>query len=509
MNYSSYLSLAAATVPSPELHAAAAAPPASLEEAVQPVYARIQQLVAAFRQQPLSPQAAADFEQQLQQELRDFGRCTTQWTYNHLEAHEPHAAPAQAYFDHLHYRRLGKKTPACVSTLFGKIQLWRLGYRPSDKAPEPCLFPLERQLGIIQHATPALVECVARYHAQAGATQLLTLQRLRHDHGVDWGVKKLRAVTTFLAEAMSVQALPVQAQQVQQWLQQATASSGRHKPVLCVGRDGITLGIRGKKRGNFRIATTATLSVYDRRGQRLGTVYLAYTPEPLQATMTQQLTELLRLVLQDWTGVLPRLCYVTDAGDAETNYYQKVLRRYRHPRTGERLQWLRVVDYYHASQRLWTMAEALFGKGVQAQAWARKMEKLLLKPAGLSRVLHSAGALRRRYDLKGKRLATYRRAYAYLQKRRAYLRYADYRRLGVPCGSGVTEAAGKTVYTQRLKQSGMRWECAGAQTVLQLRIVLLSGVWQEVYARVLKAYPVVELRTPDPEECLPVENVAA
>jgi len=31
-------------------------------------------------------------------------------------------------------------------------------------------------------------------------------------------------------------------------------------------------------------------------------------------------------VLAAWSGPLPRLCYVTDAGDQETAYYRKVLR---------------------------------------------------------------------------------------------------------------------------------------------------------------------------------------
>ena len=34
-----------------------------------------------------------------------------------------------------------------------------------------------------------------------------------------------------------------------------------------------------------------------------------------------------------------------------------------HPRTGKRLEWTRVADYYHASERIWTMADILFGKG--------------------------------------------------------------------------------------------------------------------------------------------------
>jgi hypothetical protein len=45
----------------------------------------------------------------------------------------------------------------------------------------------------------------------------------------------------------------------------------------------------------------------------------------------------------------------------------------------------------------------------------------------------------------------------------------------LPIGSGVTEAACKTIYTQRMKLSGMRWDKEGAQRVLNLRVVLLSG----------------------------------
>ena len=43
-----------------------------------------------------------------------------------------------------------------------------------------------------------------------------------------------------------------------------------------------------------------------------------------------------------------------------------------------------------------------------------------------------------------------------------------------PIGSGVTEAACKTLVKQRLCGSGMPWTRRGAQTVLTLRAILLS-----------------------------------
>ena len=63
--------------------------------------------------------------------------------------------------------------------------------------------------------------------------------------------------------------------------------------------------------------------------------------------------------------------------------------------------------------------------------------------------------------------------------------YWRYQGVGLPIGSGVTEAACKTVFTQRLKQSGMRWEVPGGQVVVTLRVVLLSGVWESAVARML------------------------
>ncbi len=35
----------------------------------------------------------------------------------------------------------------------------------------------------------------------------------------------------------------------------------------------------------------------------------------------------------------------------------------KQPCTGETLDWIGVVDYYHASERIWTLADLLFGKG--------------------------------------------------------------------------------------------------------------------------------------------------
>jgi hypothetical protein len=496
MSYSMYLCLAMATA-GRDGSETTDDQATDLRQVLEASLEQIRALVERFRLRRLSPAVAAQFENELQEAARELARGVTQWAYNHLEPAAVSVLPPQVDFEGSSYRRLGQKTPQEVSTLFGTITVQRYGYRAPASAGEPVLFPLCRELGLVQGATPALVERVAHYLAESGATQQQTLARLRREHGVRWGVKRLRQVTEFVASAMEEHRSDAQTEQVLSWLAQAQASPGRHRPVLSVGRDGITLGVRIKGCSIYEVATTGTLTVHDRRGRRLGTVYLAATPEPGQGTMSTQLTDLLREVLRRWQGPLPRLSYVTDAGDNETNYYREVLRRLRHPCSGQRLEWIWVVDYYHASERLWQMAEALFGKGPRSWAWARQMQKLLLKPGGPGRVLHSAAALRSQRQPTGKRLADFQRAYRYVQVRREHMRYAGYRRLGLPIGSGVTEAACKTVFTQRLKLSGMRWKKEGAQTILRLRVILLSGVWSKVYDRILQVASGIQVRTPE------------
>ena len=51
----------------------------------------------------------------------------------------------------------------------------------------------------------------------------------------------------------------------------------------------------------------------------------------------------------------------------------------------------------------------------------------------------------------------------YFRRNRHRMRYAALKEQGLPIGSGVTEAACKTLATQRMKRSGMRWGEQGGQ----------------------------------------------
>ena len=70
---------------------------------------------------------------------------------------------------------------------------------------------------------------------------------------------------------------------------------------------------------------------------------------------------------------------------------------------------------------------------------------------------------------------------AYLIKNKQRMQYAAFRAQGLFVGSGVIEAGCKTVIGTRLKQSGMEWSVRGANAIISLRCVFLSGRLEEYW----------------------------
>lgn len=486
MNQSTLLQLGA-TTPSVDL--------GSLAVRLAGLLAAIAELVCEFLSDSPTPTATLNFELQLQSILQKIGRVVMEWTLNQIEPQAAEAAPARVTFDRQQYRRKRTKSNRPkLGTLFGHVHLERFLYEPLERG-ESSVFPLEINLGVVaRQATPALAERVAMHASQE--TQQALLSILERDHDIRWSVSTLRNVTAEVSQGMAEQLHATQLAQVLSWLEQARRSHGKHTVTLAVGRDGIFIPIREEE--GYKEAAVATLSVHDRRGRRLGTVYLGHMPEPLQVTLSDRLTRLLRDVLRQCEGALPRLAYITDAGYHPTEYFQRVLRTMSDPRdASRRLTWIWIVDFYHASQYVSRLAESLFGNGVEGQAWARKMCKWLKhKPRGVYRVLHSAAYHHAQRSLTKREEESYQVAYQYLLTHQASMDYAAYRARGLPIGSGVTEAACKTVFTQRFKQSGMSWEIESGQTILELRLARLSQVWTPTY----RAYLASRTTLPMPTE---------
>jgi hypothetical protein len=78
---------------------------------------------------------------------------------------------------------------------------------------------------------------------------------------------------------------------------------------------------------------------------------------------------------------------------------------------------------------------------------------------------------------------------AYLRKHLTarQLDYANYRRRGLPLGSGAVDSAIRRVVNLRLKGPGLMWLEDNAEAALVLRAAALSGRWEETMVRVREA----------------------
>jgi hypothetical protein len=449
---------------------------------------RVQASVQRFRSTAVTPRSFLDLENELAALTREACRQVVEQEANRLEPDAAEAVERRVRYRRATYRR-NKKTPAQVATRFGTITL-RSFYYLNEEDGEPGLHPLWVRLGIgAGAATPALLERLARLAVDH--TQGEVRAWLLREHGLKWSNERLRAALRGFRQALLPFVAELQQGRLLTWLRQAGHARGRHRPVLAVGRDGIMTPMRS---GGYQEASTATVSVYDRRRRRLGTIYLGQMPEAKQVTLSTALTALVKATLRVWSGPLPRLAYVTDKGSAPDEYYRQVLRKMRHPRDGKLLTWEWVLDFYHVCTYIGKMADALFGPNTKAAArWFAKMRCWLReRRQGVAQVTRSASQLLDRRKMSKAQRTEFWKAYRYLRRHRRWMDYAGYRRRGLPIGSGVTEAACKTVFTQRFKRSGMRWHAESGQVILDLRMMHLSGIWEEAFDRDLHSRTVPE-----------------
>lgn len=138
---------------------------------------------------------------------------------------------------------------------------------------------------------------------------------------------------------------------------------------------------------------------------------------------------------------------------------------------------IEVLDWWHAVQRLWTLASGRLSSD-EVAAWVA-IQKGQLLHNGLRQVMH---AVRLLYPRGTTLPEGVRQAVGYLFSNRRRMRYGTFRQAGYPIGSGTVESACKVVVQQRMKQAGMRWSRQGAQAMLALRCALLSDRWHATWA---------------------------
>lgn len=134
-----------------------------------------------------------------------------------------------------------------------------------------------------------------------------------------------------------------------------------------------------------------------------------------------------------------------------------------------------ILDWYHASEHIWTAAHALFSDTESARSWADEALSCLREQGGrgLYTWLHNQQRLQR-----GRRRKTTTQLLNYVQPRRSRMDYQNYRGAGWQIGTGMMESTAKQLVGVRLKGPGMHWTERGALAVTALRAQDLNGRWR-------------------------------
>jgi len=139
---------------------------------------------------------------------------------------------------------------------------------------------------------------------------------------------------------------------------------------------------------------------------------------------------------------------------------------------------VQIVDLYHARQHLANAAKLIFGSDSESPSqWLQAR----LKELDDGEVEAVIGALGRARPRDSAQQADLEREVNYFRNNTERMRYADFRQRAMFVGSGVVEAGCKTVIGQRLKRSGMRWTVRGANAIIALRCLILSGRWESFW----------------------------
>lgn len=305
--------------------------------------ARGVRLIEPFLHGEPTPTTTMLFERELSALLREVGRRIMAWTRNRLEPTADREVPARVALEGRLSRRR-RTPPHVVGTLLGPVPLWRRLYEPHGHHGRS-IHPLELCLGIEAGlATPALAERVGSWATDH--TQPEVLEMVQRAHGISWSCPSLRTRLGRLRAGLAPYREGAQVARMLGWIEQARASPGRFRPTLSVGRDGILVPLRG---GMAQEGATATVSVLDRRGQRVGTVSLGRRPASGQATLTDQLTGLLQAIVHQVGSQLLRLASVSAEGHhPSTSSPQGLKKRVDPRRPWRRLAWRRIVDCSHA-----------------------------------------------------------------------------------------------------------------------------------------------------------------
>jgi hypothetical protein len=139
---------------------------------------------------------------------------------------------------------------------------------------------------------------------------------------------------------------------------------------------------------------------------------------------------------------------------------------------------VQIVDLFHAREHLWELARKLHPNDEAHQKRWMMVQQHRLDKGKIEKLVLSLRSI----DIANPDVAEKIRTEAdYFEKNAERMRYPEFRRQHLFVGSGVIEAACRTVIGSRCKQSGMFWTVRGANAILALRCCHFNGRFEDYW----------------------------
>lgn len=348
-----------------------------------------------------------------------------------------------------------------IHTLFGDIPLNRTYYyRPADGRGR---FPLDDALGLIDGYTPGLSALIGRAAAEHPFAQ--AAESFRAYTGLEVDARQFPRLAAYIGPM------------AERFLRADLPSQEPSPPRLYVAADGTGAPLRHEElQGRKGRQPDGSAQTHEIKVGCLFTQHSGAGQKPwrdLDSTTyvaTSERTEAFGALLRGefrrrFPQPPPTIIFLAD-GAAWTWELQRI----NFPDA------IGIVDFYHAAEHVAQVVDLVEDRHSRSgRNRRRRWTKLLLRNR-LQQFLDEA-----RTAFPPPQREAGGKALAYFEKNRHRMRYGTFRKMGLFIGSGVVEAACKTIVAQRLKASGMHWSHPGLDHILALRTALLSRRYEEFW----------------------------
>jgi len=368
-----------------------------------------------------------------------------------------------------------EKTPGEYTTSAGVIHPLRMTYRERGGHGGETVVPLELRLGLVGgNWTPRAAQLGGAFMAALPSAKAAGL--LKQLGGMAPSASHLDRLPKLLNEVWEsdrerLEAAVREAEESRLPAKEAVAG-------IMVSLDGILVPMKDAPREpglgkedvgpkGYKEVGCGTVSLLDAQGKRLQTLYLARMPEEKKATLKGELTAEVKHLHAYYSEA--KLHGMADGAEDNWTYLVGL---------GKELgvEMSQLADYFHAAEHLNKGILRYYGPKDkdEGRETARHFREVLRdEKGGVHRVI---AALKYRVEHStGERRDDIEKELNYFRNHVELMNYPRANKAHLPIGSGIMEAACKTLAGQRMKQSGMTWREPGGQGILTLRALDQSG----------------------------------